>query len=95
MKHPTKPLREYSEEHLDYLWQQKKKTIAVASARVMILLVLLLVWELSALFEWVNPFITSSPSRIVKTIYGLWIWRNHGIRHRCHCYLFDPVLNRI
>ena len=72
MKHPTKPLREYSEEHLDYLWRQKKKTIAVTSARVTILLVLLLVWELSALFEWVNPFITSSPSRIVKTIYGLY-----------------------
>lgn len=72
MKNLTKPLREYSEEHLGYLKQQKKKTMAVNVARVVILLILLLVWELSALFEWVNPFITSSPSRILKTICGLY-----------------------
>ena len=72
MKNTKKPLWEYSKEHLNYLKKQKKKTVAINVARVAILLILLLIWELSALFEWINPFITSSPSRIVKTIGGLY-----------------------
>ena len=72
MKHPTKALWNYSKEHLDYLKRQKKKNVAINASRVAILLILLLVWELTALFEWVNPFITSSPSRIMKTIGGLY-----------------------
>ena len=72
MKNFTKALLDYSEEHAEYLWRQKKKTIAVNVARVAILLILLLVWEFSAMLEWVNPFITSSPSRIIKTIIGLY-----------------------
>ena len=72
MKNAMKPLWAYSKEHLNYLKNQKKKTVAINVARVAILLILLLVWELSARFEWINPFITSSPSRILKTIGGLY-----------------------
>ena len=72
MKHPTKALWNYSKEHLDYLKRQKKKNVAINASRVAILLILLLAWELATLFEWVNPFITSSPSRIMKTIGGLY-----------------------
>ncbi len=59
---------EYSPAHLAYLQGVKKKSIIVNVARVAILLFFLLLWELSARFEWINPFITSSPSRIGKTI---------------------------
>ncbi len=58
----------YSPQHLSYLRGVKKKSILVNVARFAILLCFLLVWELSAQFEWINPFITSSPSRIGKTI---------------------------
>ena len=58
----------YSREHLLYLRGFQRKNILVNAVRVFILIAFLLIWELSARFEWVNPFITSSPSRILKTI---------------------------
>ena len=59
---------EYSKEHLLYLKKQKQRAWTINAIRVAVLLVLLVIWELSATLGWVNPFITSSPSRIVKTI---------------------------
>lgn len=64
--------RPYSKEHLLYLRNTRKKNILINVARIAILLVFLLVWELSATLEWVNPFITSSPSRIVTAIVDLY-----------------------
>ncbi len=61
----------YSKEHLLYLRKEKRKNILVNVLRVTILLLFLLLWELSAQFAWINPFITSSPSRIAKTIVEL------------------------
>lgn len=62
----------YSREHLSYLRGVKKKTILVNIARFAILIFLLTLWELSAQFNWINPFITSSPSRILKSIADLY-----------------------
>ena len=57
-----------SREHLLYLRGVKKKSILVNAVRIAVLLGLLVLWELSATLGWVNPFITSSPSRVGKTI---------------------------
>ncbi len=62
----------YSNAHLLYLKGVQKKNIFVTIARFAILCCFLLLWELSAQFEWINPFITSSPSRIAKTIADLY-----------------------
>lgn len=59
---------EYTKDHLLYLRGIRKKTALVQILRVGALLLLLGFWELAATLEWVNPFITSSPSRILKTI---------------------------
>ncbi len=58
----------YSKEHLLYLKKQKKNRIGVTLARIGILVFLLGIWELFADLKWVDPFITSSPSRIFLTI---------------------------
>ena len=63
---------QYTNEHKRYLQGVKRKSILINIARFSILLAFLLLWELSARFEWVNPFITSSPSRIAKTIAELY-----------------------
>ena len=57
-----------SREHLLYLRDVKKKSVWINVARIAILFLLLTLWEMSAQFAWINPFITSSPSRIFKTI---------------------------
>ncbi len=62
----------YTKEHAAYLQAARRKSIFVNAARVALLGVLLLFWELSASLQWVNPFITSSPSRIVACIVGLY-----------------------
>lgn len=64
--------KNYSPQHLAYLRGVRKKSVFVNVARFAILFVLLALWELSAQFEWINPFITSSPSRIAKTIADLY-----------------------
>ncbi len=58
----------YSPAHLLYLKKYRRKNILINVCRIAILLVLVGFWELAASLEWVNPFITSSPSRICKTI---------------------------
>ena len=62
----------YSREHLLYLRSVKKKSVIINAVRFAVLVVFLGIWEASAQFEWINPFITSSPSRIVKTIAELY-----------------------
>ena len=57
-----------SREHLLYLHGVRNKNIFVNVIRCAVLILFLSLWELSAHFAWINPFITSSPSRIVKTI---------------------------
>ena len=63
--------KNYSREHLTYLHHAKKKNIWINVSRVTFLVLFLCLWELSAQLVWVNPFITSSPSRIFKTLVDL------------------------
>ena len=64
--------REFSVEHLKYLRGVKRKSILINVTRICILIFFLGIWELSATLAWVNPFITSSPSRILKTLGDLY-----------------------
>lgn len=61
-----------SAEHADYLKKIKRKKITVNVLRVSILIFLIAIWEICASLCIIDPFITSSPSRIVKTIAQLY-----------------------
>lgn len=58
----------YSAAHAAYLKKNRTRGILVNVARVGILALILGLWELCAQFEIIDPFITSSPSRVIKTI---------------------------
>ncbi len=62
----------YTKEHLLYLRGVRNKSIFINVARFALLLFFFGIWELAAQMEWVNPFITSSPSRVIKTIADLY-----------------------
>ena len=62
----------YSREHRAYLKKEKKKKITVTLSRWLVLVVILGIWELFAQLKVINPFITSSPSRVLKTIGDLY-----------------------
>lgn len=58
----------YSKEHALYLKQCRRHAVLVWAFRVGLLALLLGAWELVTAVGWVDPFIMSSPSRIIKTI---------------------------
>ncbi len=86
MKHENN----YSSEHLAYLRGVKHKTIWINVARFAILLIFLTLWELSAQFNWINPFITSSPSRIAKAIADL--YENGSLFHHVGATLWETLV---
>ena len=86
MKHE----KNYSMEHLRYLRGVKKKSLLINVTRFAVLFVLLLFWELAAQMNWVNPFITSSPSRIVKTIVEL--YQNGTLFYHVGTTLWETLL---
>ncbi len=59
-------------EHEAYLKKIKRDNRKVLIVRVGVLLLLIGLWELSAALKWIDPFIMSSPSRIVNTIASLY-----------------------
>jgi len=61
----------YSEEHKLYLKKIKRRKILIILTQLLILVALIMLWELLAHYKIINTFISSSPSRIVKTIIDL------------------------
>ena len=71
-----------SEEHKKYLKKIKIHKIIVLIAQIGILFLVFGLWELSAYLEWSDPFITSSPSRVIVSLRDLYIsgdlWKHAG-----------------
>ena len=61
-----------SEEHRLYLKKAKIRKLVIRITQLGVLILLLGLWELSAYLEWADPFITSSPSRVAKSIASLY-----------------------
>ena len=58
----------YSHEHIVYLKKPRNKKIIIIVSRILILVFILGIWELCAQVKLIDPFITSSPSPVIKTI---------------------------
>lgn len=63
--------KKYSGAHIEYLKSLKRKKKFISVMRVVILIAFLALWEIAAQFNWIDPFIMSSPSRILKTSINL------------------------
>ncbi len=70
MKHLDRS--QYSREHLGFLKKRRLHAALVWTLRLGLLVLLLGLWELITRLGWVDPFLTSSPSRIAATISGLY-----------------------
>lgn len=57
-----------SKEHQKFVKREKTKTFFVHFSRIFLLIAIIGLWELVAFKNWVDPFITSSPSRIIKQL---------------------------
>lgn len=68
------------QEHELYLKKLKHKKIQITIWRILILVIFFALWEIAADFKWIDPFITSSPSRVIKCLikfYGEGTLFNH------------------
>lgn len=63
---------EISEDRKLYLKKERRYKIAVISAKVLLLVAFFVIWEAAARMKLIDAFITSQPSRIVKTIVSLY-----------------------
>ncbi len=60
-------------EHKKYLKEVKSKNRKIVITRLIILIAFFVLWEAAGYFKWVDPFLTSTPSRMWKSlikIYG-------------------------
>jgi NitT/TauT family transport system permease protein len=71
-----KPKVNYTEEHIRYIKDLKHEQKKVRLLRISLLIVIIGFWEAAAALQWIDPFIMSSPSRIVRTIATLY---NDGV----------------
>lgn len=55
----------------EFIKKHKRKKILIITFQILIAVLFLLIWELSARYNLINTFITSSPSRVIDTIIEL------------------------
>ncbi len=60
-----------SKEHREYLRSKKMYKARVLFAQVFLLIAVFALWETAAQFRWIDPFITSQPSRVLRTLLSL------------------------
>lgn len=61
----------YSVEHKKYLKKQKKDKLIVFIFRFLTIFIFLFLWELLSKYHFINTFLSSSPSNVIKTIISL------------------------
>lgn len=80
----------YSREHLAYLKKLKKKRVLIILSRILILVAVLGIWELLARLKVIDPYITSSPTRVAQTIVSL--YRDGSLFYHIGITLFETVV---
>lgn len=61
-----------SPEHAAYLKKQRQHKLTVIATQVLLLITLIALWEIAANLRWINPFITSQPTRVWTTLVNLY-----------------------
>lgn len=61
----------FSLEHKNYLKKIKRNNFSVKLTQILILIVFLIIWQLLSDYKIINPFIFSSPIKVVETIINL------------------------
>ncbi len=66
----------YSKEHIKYLNRLKKHKIFIFIIQILIFILFIGIWQFLANKNIINTFITSSPKKVLETIYNLYISNN-------------------
>ena len=61
-----------SSEHSLYLKSVKSHKMKITISRILILIIFIALWQIAADLKWIDPFLTSSPIRVVESCIGLY-----------------------
>lgn len=61
----------FSQEHINYIKSHNSFKRAVSFTRIIIFITIFFAWEIAANLQWIDPFIMSQPSRMLKTVITL------------------------
>jgi len=82
--------KEFSDLHYKYIRKIKIGTFFVHVSRILLLIAILGLWEIATSVGWLDPFIASSPSRIVRTFIELLTESN--LLHHTWITLYETLL---
>ncbi len=80
----------YSKEHKEFLKRLRREKVFVWTMRILVLVLILGLWEILANLGKIDAFITSSPSRIVKTTISL--FNENNLMYHMGITLYETVL---
>ena len=81
----------YSTEHKNFLKKKRRRKILIIFFQILILLSIIIVWELLAKYEIMNPFISSSPSRILNTIIKL--YQSNNLFNHIWTTIYETIIS--
>lgn len=61
-----------SKEHEIYLNKVKKRKRKILITRILILVIFIALWQIAANLKWIDPFLTSSPTRVIESFVSLY-----------------------
>lgn len=68
----TKTEDKVSNEHEIYLKKVKSTKRRIVITRILILVIFIALWQIAASLKWIDPFLTSSPARVIKSFVSLY-----------------------
>ncbi len=83
----------FSNNHYKYLKKVKREKLFITVSRFLVLILLFGLWELFAYLNVIDSFITSSPSKIVKTTIDL--FKNDNLAYHIGITLYETILGFI
>jgi NitT/TauT family transport system permease protein len=61
-----------TKEHEVYLKKLKRTKREIVATRILILVIFIALWQIAANFKWIDPFLTSSPTRVINSTISLY-----------------------
>ena len=81
----------YSQEHINYLKKERKLRILTHFTQIILIIILFSIWEILAKTNLINPFLYSSPSKIMNTIINL--FRENTLFNHIGITLYEVLIS--
>ena len=78
-------------EHKKFIQKRKRQRCLIIFLQLFILFFFLGLWEISARLEWINSFLSSSPSQVFQTFFSL--WKDNQLLNHIQVTIYETVIS--